>query len=122
MQRVCMMVLVLCSSLSFVASASDFLPTERECHEGSDFIKHAVMSQKNGYSKERLVRQFDDDVMVLSGMDPQKRWFIRSPGATRFLRDALMEALVLRRTPKDQASVFLRSCMTHVLAVTPEDL
>lgn len=123
MQRVCMMVLVLCSSLSFVASASDFLPTERECHEGSDFIKNAVIAQNNnGYSREKLLGRFDDDVMVLSGMDPQKRWFIRSPGATRFLRDALVEALVLRRTPKSQASVFLRSCMTHVLAVTPEDL
>ncbi len=120
MQIVRRCVVVLWASLPMVTLANDFLPTGQECHEGSDFIKHAVMSQNNGYSREWLVRRFDDQVFVLSGMDPRKRWFVRSPGATRFLREALVEALVLRRKPEDQASVFLQSCMRH--ALTPNDL
>ncbi len=123
MQRVRMFViLALCGSLSCVASASDFLPTERECHEASDFIEHAAMSRDNGYSKEKLVGRFDDDIMVLSGMDPQKRWFVRSPGATRFLREALVEVFAVKRKPGDQASIFRGSCMAHVLALSPDDL
>jgi galactokinase len=122
MQSVRMAVLVLCSSFPLATCAGDFLPTRQECHEASDFIEHAAMSRDNGYSKAVLVRRFDDDITVLSGMDPQKRWFVRSPGATRFLRDALVEVFTLRRKPKEQAMVFFRSCMAHVLAVTPDDL
>lgn len=112
--------LVCYGDFSIAASVSGFLPTEQECHEGSDFIKNAALSRDNGYSGERLVQQFDDDIMVLSGMDPQKRWFVRSPGATQFLRQALADVFAVRRKPKDGAAVFLRSCMAHVL--TPDDL
>lgn len=117
-----MATLVLCVSSSFVSLAGDFLPTVQECHEASDFIEHAAMSRDNGYSKERLVRQFDDDIRVLSGMDPQKRWFVRSIGATLFLRSALVEVFDRKQHPKKQASAFLRSCMAHTLPTTPEDL
>ncbi len=122
MQRVRMVMLVLCGGFSLVSFASDFLPTGQECHEASDFIEHAAMSRDNGYSKSVLVQRFDDDITVLSGMHPEKRWFVRSPGATRFLREALVEVFSLRRKPKEQATVFLRSCMAHVLAATPDDL
>lgn len=122
MQGVRMVVLVLCGSFSFVAAASDFLPTERECHEGSDFIEHAAMSRDNGYSKEKLVQRFDDDIMILSSMHPQKRWFVRSPDAVKFLRQALVDVFVSRGRPRDQAAVFLKSCMVHVLALSPDDL
>lgn len=101
---------------SIAVAANDFLPTEQECREASDFIKHAAMSRDNGYSQKKLVQRFDDDVLILSGMDPQKRWFIRSPGATRFLRAALVEAFEAPRQPKDQAARFFKSCMDHVLS------
>ena len=111
-----------CFGLSGVASASDFLPTERECREGSDFIRNAALSRDNGYSREFLVRRFDGDVLVLRGMDPQKRWFVRSSGAIQFLRQALIDVFVVKRKPGDQAGLFLRSCMAHVLALSPDDL
>ena len=102
-------------------AVNDFLPTQQECREASDFIKHAAMSRDNGYSQKKLVQRFDDDVLILSGMDPQKRWFIRSPGATRFLRAALVETFEAPRQPKDQAARFLQSCMDHAL-LSADDL
>ncbi len=116
------MLLVLCGGLMCVARASDFLPTERECHEASDFIKNAVLSRANGYSKVFLLGRFDDDMTVLSGMHPEKRWFVRSQGAMQFLRQALIDAIAAKRKPRDQADIFLRSCMAHVSPLTPEDL
>ena len=117
-----MALLMLCGSLACVASASDFLPTERECHEASDFIEHAAMSRDNGYSQKTLIQRFDDDIMILSDMHPEKRWFVRSPGATKFLRQALMDVFALKRKPRDQAGAFRTSCMAHVLAISPDDL
>lgn len=123
MRKVRMLVaLVLWGGCLGVTSASDFLPTARECHEASDFIRNAALSRDNGYSKKFLLGRFDDDMMVLSGMDPQKRWFVRSKGATQFLRQALHDVFVVKRKPGDQAGIFLRSCMAHVLALSPEDL
>lgn len=122
MRMVRMMALVLWGGYSSVVSASDFLPTERECHEASDLIEHAAMSRDNGYSKEFLVKRFDDDILILSGMDPQKRWFVRSKGATQFLRQALVDVFSVKRKPGDQASIFRQSCMAHVLALSPDDL
>ena len=84
-------VLALVVGLSSTASANGFLPTEQECREGSDFIKNAVLSRANGYSKAFLLGRFDDDMTVLSGMHPEKRWFVRSQGAMPFLRQALID-------------------------------
>lgn len=117
-----LVVLALWGGCSGIASASDFLPTERECHEGSDFIKNAALSRANGYSKEFLIGRFDDDMTVLSGMHPEKRWFVRSQGATRFLRQSLLNVFAVKRKPQDQADIFFRSCMAHVLPASPEDL
>ncbi len=123
MQRLQKFVLLaLCAGLPYAASARNFLPTAKECHEASEFIEHAAMSRDNGYSKEKLVGQFDEDIMVLSGMDPEKRWFVRSPGATQFLRQALTDVFSIKRKPKDHGSTFLRSCMMHVIITSPEDL
>lgn len=114
--------MMLCAGLPCIASANDFLPTAKECQEASDFIEHAATSRDNGYSKEKLVERFDDDIVILSGMSPEKRWFVRSPGAIQFLRQALVDIFSVNRKPRTQASVFLQSCMTHVLAISPEDL
>ena len=115
-------VLALVVGLSSTASANGFLPTEQECREGSDFIKNAVLSRANGYSKAFLLGRFDDDMTVLSGMHPEKRWFVRSQGAMQFLRQALIDAIAAKRKPRDQADIFLRSCMAHVSPLTPADL
>lgn len=123
MRSFALILVLLCINLSSAAEAGGFLPTVKECHEARDFIEHAAMSRDNGYSKEKLVRRFDEDVMILSGMDPEKRWFIRSPGATVFLRQALVDVFSTRRKPSDQSALFLRSCMAHTLPiVSPEDL
>ncbi len=115
-------ILILWIGISTSSFAQDFLPTVRECHEGSDFIEHAAMSRDNGYSKKKIVGLFDDNVTVLSGMDPEKRWFVRSPGATRFLREALLRVFDIPRKPKDAATVFLRSCLNHTQVISPDDL
>ncbi|MFA9261934.1 MAG: hypothetical protein ACEQSB_01045 [Undibacterium sp.] len=117
-----LMLLAFCTGLPYVASARDFLPTTKECHEASEFIEHAAMSRDNGYSKEKLVGRFDEDIMILSGMDPEKRWFVRSPGAMQFLRRALVDVFSAKKRPQDHGSTFLRSCMMHVIAISPEDL
>lgn len=116
------MLLALCAGFPYAASANDFLPTTKECHEASEFIEHAAMSRDNGYSREKLVGRFDEDIMILSGMDPGKRWFVRSPGATQFLRRALIDVFSAKRRPKEHGGTFLRSCMMHVIVISPEDL
>lgn len=117
-----LILLVICAGIPYAASARDFFPTAKECHEASEFIEHAAMSRDNGYSKEKLVGRFDEDIMILSGMDPQKRWFVRSPGAIQFLRRALVDVFSAKRKPLDHGSTFLRSCMMHVIVISPEDL
>lgn len=97
-----------------------FLPTIQECQEGSDFIKNAALSRDNGYTQKKIVGRFDEDVMVLSGMDPEKRWFVRSPEAIKFLRQALTDVFTQKGKARDQAAAFLKSCLTHVLI--PNDL
>ncbi len=114
-----MLVLVSLSQTAW-SSPSTFFPTLRECEEGSDFIRNAARSRDNGYSENKIVGRFDEDVVVLSGMAPEKRWFIRSPGATVFLRKALVAVFQMPKRPGDQASTFLAACKEQVM--TPDDL
>lgn len=108
------------SGILEAAPGESFLPTFAECQEGSDFIKNAALSRDNGYTQKKIVGRFDEDVMVLSGVDPQKRWFIRSPGAILFLRQALLAVFQTPRSPLEQSRAFLAACKEQVLK--PEDL
>lgn len=123
MHRICSVVWLLCLALGLTASAGATTPTTRkECLEARDFIENAAQSRDNGYSREFLLRRFEDDVIVLSGMHPEKRWFIRSPDATRFLREALTEVFAKKKKPKDHGTVFLDSCVANLLMISPDDL
>ena len=121
MHRIRSLVWLLCAALTVSAGATT--PTTRkECLEARDFIENAARSRDNGYSREFMLRRFEDDVIILSGMDPEKRWFIRSPAATRFLREALTEVFAKKKKPQDHGSAFLESCVVNLLMISPDDL
>ncbi len=122
MPRILLIILMAWTSVSAAPVFYDFQPTQRECEEATDFIRNAALSRNNGYTKQKIVGLFDDNVTVLSGMDPEKRWFVRSPGATRFLRDALTLVFDVPGRPGEHAARFLESCLEHARGITPADL
>lgn len=122
MPRILLIILMAWTSVSAAPVFYDFQPTQRECEEATDFIRNAALSRNNGYTKQKIVGLFDDNVTVLSSMDPEKRWFVRSPGATRFLRDTLVIVFDAPGRPGEHAARFLESCLDHARGITPADL
>lgn len=82
-----------------------------ECHQAAQFIGNAALSRQNGMSKERFVGRLDDDLMVLSSMPPERRWFVHGDAEARFLRDAVLDVFDTPRAPRDHAEGFLTNCL-----------
>lgn len=82
-----------------------------ECREAAQFIGNAALSRQNGMSKQAFVGRLDDDLMLLSAMPPERRWFAHGDAEARFLREAVLDVFDAPRAPRDHAQHFLVSCL-----------
>lgn len=107
------------------AAAGDLEVDADECLEASQFIGNAALSRLNGMSRESFVGRLDDDLMLLSSMPPERRWFAHGDAEARFLRAAVLDVFDAPRAPRDHAQGFLTSCLKAAgldasLAVMPK--
>jgi hypothetical protein len=82
-----------------------------ECREASQFIGNAARARDNGYSREKFVARFDEDIMLLSSMRPETRWFVHGEPETRFLRAAIAQVYDAPREPATHERGFLAACL-----------
>jgi len=82
-----------------------------ECREASQFIGNAARARDNGYSREKFVARFDEDIMLLSSMRPETRWFVHGDNETRFLRAAILSVYDAPRPPAAHEGSFLAACL-----------
>jgi hypothetical protein len=82
-----------------------------ECREASQFIGNAARARDNGISREKFVGRFDEDIVLLSSMRPENRWFVHGDSETRFLRAAVIEVFDTPRPPPAHEREFLSSCI-----------
>ena len=82
-----------------------------ECREGAQFIGNAAQSRKNGATKEMFVGKLDEDLMVLTTIPPELRWFAHGDAEAEFLRAAVLEVFEFPREPSEHANEFLAMCL-----------
>jgi len=82
-----------------------------ECREASQFIGNAARARDNGISRDKFVGRFDEDIMLLAGMRPETRWFVRGDNETRFLRAAILQVYDSPREATAHERIFLAACM-----------
>ena len=111
--------------LSGAVLAADLEVDVDECREAAQFIGNAALSRQNGMSKERFIGRLDDDLMLLSAMPPERRWFAHGDAEARFLREAVLDVFDTPRAPREHAQGFLTNCLKSAgldagLAVMPK--
>jgi hypothetical protein len=82
-----------------------------ECREASQFIGNAARARDNGYSRDKFVARFDEDIMLLAGMRPETRWFVHGDNETRFLRAAILQVYDSPREANAHERIFLAACL-----------
>lgn len=85
-----------------------------ECREGSEFIRNAALARGNGMTKEAFVARFDDDVVLLSSMPRQVRWFVYGDEEVALLRNAVLDVFDVPRSAAEHASHFLDRCLAAI--------
>jgi hypothetical protein len=82
-----------------------------ECREAAQFIGNAALSRQNGMSRESFVGRLDDDLMLLSSMPPERRWFVHGDAEASYLRAAVLDVFDAPRAPREHAQGFLVNCL-----------
>lgn len=86
--------------------------TIRECVEGSQFIRNAMLSRNNGHA-HKVRDHFESDVIVLRTLPKHLRWFIYTPRDEVFVRAWINKALASHQDPRQIEQEFLVRCQGY---------
>jgi hypothetical protein len=70
-------------------------------------------------SREQFVGRFDEDIMLLSSMRAESRWFVHGEAETRFLRTAVVAVFDAPRPPSAHEREFLSVCLEAAARPSP---
>ena len=88
--------------------------TARECREGADFIKNAVLSRNNGQPRDVFLERLNGDLAMIRGLPVGVRWFARDKADEALLIKHAERVFDAPSMPEAHQEEFLGECGKNV--------